>query len=372
MKKKTIVVAGHICLDITPTFVNQELSCLENVLVPGHLVQMGTADVHVGGVVGNTGLALKFLGADVRLMGMVGQDAFGGIVLSQLETAQAKEGMLISKTQDTSYSVVIAPRGIDRIFLHHSGANDEFYAKDLNYKVIENAALFHFGYPPLMRRMYENDGNELVNLFKKIKSLGVATSLDLSSVDEHSFVGRIDWSGILKRVLPYVDFFVPSIEELVYMTDPERYHTWAEEAGSGDFIAGLNVEADIKPAAQKARSFGAKIVMVKCGALGLYLHTAASGLQEIGGGVLDNYKEWEGLHVFEKSYRPEKVLSAAGAGDTSIAAFLYAVTKGYHPKRCLRLAAAEGAACVEAYDALSGLKKFEELERKIADGWEKS
>jgi len=38
----------------------------------------------------------------------------------------------------------------------------------------------------------------------------------------------------------------------------------------------------------------------------------------------------------------------------------------------MHLAAATGASCVEAYDALSGLKSFEELKRKIEAGWKKN
>ena len=37
----------------------------------------------------------------------------------------------------------------------------------------------------------------------------------------------------------------------------------------------------------------------------------------------------------------------------------------------LHLAAATGASCVEAYDALSGLRSFDELKKKIGAGWEK-
>ena len=64
-------------------------------------------------------------------------------------------------------------------------------------------------------------------------------------------------------------------------------------------------------------------------------------------------------------------MSATGAGDTSIAAFLTSMLFGKTPERCLQLAAATGACCVAAYDALSGLKPLEELERKIDSGWEK-
>ena len=82
-------------------------------------------------------------------------------------------------------------------------------------------------------------------------------------------------------------------------------------------------------------------------------------------------KQWADIALFEKSYQPERVLFATGAGDTSIAAFLTSMLSGKTPERCVQLAAATGACCVAAYDALSGLKSLEELEWKIDDGWEK-
>ena len=81
---------------------------------------------------------------------------------------------------------------------------------------------------------------------------------------------------------------------------------------------------------------------------------------------------WENREGFEKSYKPKRVLSGTGAGDTTIAAFLLAALEGYSLELCLHLAAATGASCVEAIDALGGLKSFEELLRKIHDGWEKN
>ena len=44
---------------------------------------------------------------------------------------------------------------------------------------------------------------------------------------------------------------------------------------------------------------------------------------------------------------------------------------GCEPLECARLAAATGASCVTAYDALSGLLPFEELRQKMEAGWEK-
>ena len=58
---KKIIAAGHICLDITPVFPEQKVENIGDIMVPGKLIQMGSADVHTGGAVANTGLAMKGL-----------------------------------------------------------------------------------------------------------------------------------------------------------------------------------------------------------------------------------------------------------------------------------------------------------------------
>ena len=80
--------------------------------------------------------------------------------------------------------------------------------------------------------------------------------------------------------------------------------------------------------------------------------------------------KWQSREGFQKSFTPAQVRSGAGAGDSSIAAFLYACLKGYPVKQCVELAAAEGASCVEEFDALSGVRTLEELEERIAEGWQ--
>ena len=48
--------------------------------------------------------------------------------------------------------------------------------------------------------------------FEKAKEAGATTSLDLSLSNPESPAGKADWPAILRKTLPYVDIFVPSIE----------------------------------------------------------------------------------------------------------------------------------------------------------------
>lgn len=371
--RQKIIVAGHICIDITPIFPPKKVARPEEILSPGKLIQTGAADVHTGGAVANTGLALKLLGADVSLMGKIGCDAFGDMICGILKKYDAEKHMIRSPEESTSYSVVLALPGIDRIFLHNPGANNTFRSSDIDEKALSEAALFHFGYPPLMRAMYENDGRELVSLMQLVKNSGVATSLDMAAIDAETEAGKLDWNSILKRVLPYVDFFVPSVEELCFMLDKKRFAEWQIRAAGNDITEILDIEKDVKPLAEICMSYGVKVLLIKCGAPGIFYKTAdREVLSLIGGDVPLDLDNWAGKEGFEASYVPDCILSGTGAGDTSIAAFLASVLNGETLETAMQLATATGASCVTAYDALSGLKPLNELKEKIASGWKKN
>jgi len=273
--KKKVIAAGHICLDITPVFPEMKAESLDQVLSPGKLLQMDRADVHTGGAVANTGLAMKKLGADVRLAGKIGKDAFGDLILNILKKYDAQEGMTVSEGESTSYSVILAVPGIDRIFLHNPGANDSFCADDISDELLKDAALFHFGYPPLMRSMYQNDGQELVKLLQKVKRAGTAVSLDMAAVDPGSEPGKADWKTILEKTLPFVDFFVPSAEELCYMLDRERFYQWQERARGGDVTQILDPEKDIRPLAEMCMHGSSHLFLFAPSGFNFYFQMAA-------------------------------------------------------------------------------------------------
>jgi len=373
MKKDKVIAAGLVCIDIAPIFETGKVNDVSKILSPGKLTEVGAADIHTGGSVANTGLAMKILGADVSLMGKIGDDEFGRMVLGILDQYDASEGMIVDRDSSTSYTVVLVIPGVDRMFLHNPGANNTFSKEDLDFDKIKEAGLFHFGYPTIMESMYTDNGRELTEMFKAVKETGCMTSLDMSSVDENSKSGKADWRTILQNTLPYVDFFLPSVEEICYMLDKEKYQELQVRAKGGDITSVLSIEEDVVPLAEEILAMGCKFAMIKCGAAGFYYQTkdaaAFAELEECSG--LD-FSSFAGKAGFEKSYVPKEVVSGTGAGDTTIGAFLTAMVKGYSFKRCLQLAAATGASCVEAMDALGGLKSFEELIAKIDAGWEKN
>lgn len=372
-KKKKVIVAGHSCVDITPIFPpgTRKVAKPGELLTPGRLVQMEGVDINGGGAVSNTGIAMKLLGADVSLLTRTGTDTFGKVLKDIYADFGVADSVASVEGERTSYTAVIAMPGIDRIFLHDPGCNNTFSLEDVKRVELTGASLFHFGYPPIMERMYVNDGAELVELLKYVKSQGLAVSMDMAMVDPTSKAGQADWMKILTGALPYVDFFVPSVEEICFMLDRPRYEEWSERAAGGEIVNVLRRE-DIAPLAEKCMELGVGVLLLKCGAPGLYYKTGpAARMEKLHDLTGIDASDWADREGFEDSYVPEKVLSGTGAGDTTIAAFLTAMLEGYSFERCIQLAAAEGASCVEAYGALEGIRSLDELERRIDSGWAK-
>ncbi len=364
---RKIIVAGHISLDITPVFNSSDGKKVLKSFQPGKLLEAGKANVSGGGAVFNTGLGLHALGADVLLMANTGDDDFGRILKGKIQERGCESCITVLPGEDTSYTIVLAPKGVDRLFLHNPGCNNTFGFEHVDLKKAEKADHFHFGYPTLMKRFYQNDGMELKELFCRIKKLGLTTSLDLAAVDPDSEAANCRWDRILDSVLPYVDFFVPSIEELGFLLDRPLYENWQEIADGDDITSVLSLKRDVETIANHALQLGAKAVLLKCGAAGMFLKTASKQMFANGPDFL---KGWGEISYFQNSFLPERILSATGAGDTSIAAFIKAMLEGRRPVECVKLAAATGASCVTAYDTVSGLLPFEKLEEKMKNGWE--
>ena len=329
-------------------------------LAPGKLYAVGPAVISTGGAVANTGIPLHRLGLPVRLLGKVGDDLFGQAILEILR-AHGRElagSMIVSRGATTSYTVVINPPGVDRTFLHCPGANDTFCAADVADSSLAGCRLLHFGYPPLMRRMYADGGRELQRLLARAKRLGLTTSLDMAMPDPNSQAGRCDWPAILAGVLPHVDFFLPSLEEMIQMLG------WKPAGSSVDGVL-------LGRVADKLLHWGAAAVVLKLGNDGLYLKTTACRARLAAcGAAAPEAGAWLAREMLSPCFRV-KVAGTTGAGDCAIAGFLAAVVKRLSPEQAATAAVAVGACNVERPDASSGIVSWMQVQRRIRSGWKR-
>ena len=321
------------------------------------MIRAGPASLTTGGAVSNTGLALQRLGIQTRLIARIGKDQLGKTLRQCINALGAgmAESLIDSRTSSTSYSIVISPPGSDRRFVHHPGANDDFSAQDVSDNALQGARLFHFGYPPLMANMMADNGQQLVDLFQRVKSRGLTTSLDMAYPDPESSAARADWSTILQRTLPYVDVFTPSLDEILFLLG---------ERTDVPLSAGL-----LKKVSGELLDMGTKMVLIKLGDRGLYLRTTGrGGLEDLGLAAPADLAAWADFEAWLPCFNVE-VAGTTGAGDVTIAGFLAALLRNLSPREALTGALAVGACCVEASDALSGILPWDETWRRIRSGW---
>ncbi len=370
MKKYDAVIAGYLCVDISPEFQkNEHIASISDLFKPGRLIEIDGLDFSLGGVVANTGMAMKKFNKKVFLNGLIGNDFIGKIARDWLDKYNLSEGIKITGRAGTAFGIVIAPSGVDRIFLESPGCSKIFDTDFIDFDAVSQSRLFHFGYPPLLRQFYLNKGSQLLSMFSRIHEMGVVTSLDFSLPDTQSESGKQDWPQIMQRVLPYTDIFVPSLEEVVQIMMPVEYARILSAAGNSEIIDLIPIGV-IREIGKKIIDSGVKILLIKAGHRGIYLLTDdVSPLNRTSDFSLPE-NDWNHRELWCNAYPadPDKMKNATGAGDTAAAAFLTAILNGETSEFALRYAAIAGRNnlyCLDIYEELNDWQDME-IELKSA------
>ena len=158
----------------------------------------------VAGTAGGTVVDTGKLGLKSLAVGAVGDDEKADWVLLTL----AKHGIDTSAMQrlkdvPTSATILnVRPNG-DRPALHVRGASDHFDVPASAYDQVFDAPIIHLGGTGLLKRL---DGPASATLLKEAKKRGRTVTFDLIAAAPETL-------GIVEPLLPYIDYFMPSIEE---------------------------------------------------------------------------------------------------------------------------------------------------------------
>ena len=357
-----VVVAGHIALDILP-----DMSMLTpgQVIDAGKVYEIGNISYSTGGAVSNTGLALHRLGVNVELLAAVGDDWVGQAIMGYVRSfgIGLDENIQVVPGAASPYTVVIEPQNHDRTLLTNTGVYKDYDLSNIDLGRVKAAKLFHLGYPTLLPRLYQDDGAGFLALLRAVKETGVITSIDTSLPPPDSASGRADWRTILSRCLPYVDIFVPSIEEIMYMRRRDDLVGW------GDELFGRLEEQYLAGLAEELLAMGVGVAGFKIGERGLYL-SAATEVRRLAflSAIGQSAAQWAGAVVWQPAFQVD-IAGTTGAGDAAYAGLLAAMIRGCGPAECARRACAVAGCNIEAADATSGVRSWAETEARLAAGW---
>ena len=107
-----------------------------------------TMAAHPGGAPANSLVALTKYGAKTALIGKVGADTFGKLLLGTLQNAGIDtRGMIVDETSFTTLAFVTLDADGNRAFAfaRKPGADTRLTAEEIDYSLIGEAKVFHFG-----------------------------------------------------------------------------------------------------------------------------------------------------------------------------------------------------------------------------------
>ena len=269
----------------------------------------------VAGTAAGTSVDMAKLGLDVLAMGAVGEDAAGNFIVDTMERYGIDTSGLVRKTgvQTSATMLPIRPNG-ERPALHVLGANAALTEDDIDLDAIANAKHLHFGGVYLMPQL---DGEPTARILKHAQEHDVPVSLDLIAID------RPDLLQILQPSLPYVDYFMPGLEEARLIS------------GLDDRLAVIAFFLDL----------GVKMTVFKMGSEGSSIawRNEAGRIEEIRVPALQ-----------------ATVVDSTGCGDAYCAGFIAGLLKGWDIVDCARLGTAAAGLVITGLGSDAGIVDFDQ------------
>ncbi len=190
----------------------------------------------VSGAAGTAAIVAAKLGLKTLAVGGYGCDMMGDWAVNRL----AGFGIDISGLQrlpgvPTSSSIVLTRRDGSRPALHVRGATGHFVIEPADFDRITDTRVFHLGGVGLMDAM---DGPRNAALMAHAKARGCITTVDI-------FAGSATDLPDVDAVLPYTDYFIPSVEEaqaLSGLTDLDRMADFFLKRGAGACVFTLGAD----------------------------------------------------------------------------------------------------------------------------------
>lgn len=269
--------------------------------------------ITVAGSAGGTSVDLAKLGADVYAMGAIGMDELGNFLINTMKRYGINTGSLKRKpkTQTSATMLPIRPNG-ERPALHVYGANGELVWEDIDLDIIAEADFLHMGGTSLLPKF---DGRPTRKVLEFAKQHDTITTFDLVAVQ------RPDLLDLIEPCLPFIDYFMPGLEEAKMM-------------------CGLEERQEI------IRFFldrGARHTVFKMGELG-------SSVAYLKDGKINEIRI--------PSFKAE-VVDSTGCGDAYCAGFIMGISMGWGLEKAARLGSAAGGLVIEGLGSDAGIIDLE-------------
>jgi sugar/nucleoside kinase (ribokinase family) len=190
----------------------------------------------VAGTAGATGMDCAILGLKTQAVTTVGTDDMGDWFVAKLQK-YGLDCMMVRRdgsVQTSSTILPVRPNG-ERPALHVPGTAAVFRVADEDLDAALDATVVHVGGTGLLKSF---DGEPTVRLLKRAKELGRTTTFDLIQATPETI-------AFVEPCLPYIDYFVPSIDEgseMAHEKEPAKVAAYFKAKGVKNCILTLGGE----------------------------------------------------------------------------------------------------------------------------------
>ena len=183
------------------------------------------------GTAGGTSVGLAKLGIPVVAVGAVGTDSAADFLISELRHQGVETAGLVrtAQVQTASSILPIRPNG-ERPALTVPGANGAFAFADIDFSLLEGAAVVHIGGPDVLLSF---SAEELARVAARARDGGATVTMDVLTPGDPDALAR------LAAALVHVRYFMPNEEQL------RRFTGERDLVDAARVILGLGVEAVI-------------------------------------------------------------------------------------------------------------------------------
>ena len=271
-----------------------------------------------GGDAVNESVTCASLGLKTAIVSYVGDDNGGRVIIDALSSKGVDtSGIEIFSNESTQTAVPLIDKTGQRHFLFNSGCSPLFSGLNTDFTDYYSAKVLTIG-SFYVAKLFDEHGAPVI--LKGAKEHGVITVADTCS----------DVMGLglknLAKALPYLDYFMPSLDEAQDLTGKTGYSEIAEV-----FL-----------------EMGAKNIVLKLGAEGSFI------------------KNSEG-EITVPAFCDIDVIDTTGCGDNFVAGFSYGLCKGFSLKECAQFASAVAGINAGFIGGCGGLKSITEVEDFLAE-----
>lgn len=204
---KKILCIGSVTTDVIVTPAN-------DVPPPGILRSVDNIQAFTGGCAVNAAVDIAKLGGDVHLSCKIGNDSFGDFILKTAKwEGIGTKGIIRDTNVSTTVSVVCVNTSGERSFLYNPGSAARFKAEDVPMELVEECDIIFVAGAMLLT---DFDGEPCARIMKRAQELGKFTVMDTAWDFEDIWLPKIE------AVIPYLDLFMPSIDEAIKLSGKEK------------------------------------------------------------------------------------------------------------------------------------------------------